>query len=121
MSPTSPAADRGTTISFCLFARKVPFLRTLFVRSTDSCRYCNICLSAGYECGKIEKGLRGHLSAPRAHNLLRGDLKMERRSGVVCVDLINLERWKGARTQKSTGRKLLFFTSSSTYIAVVDR
>jgi hypothetical protein len=71
VSPTSPAAAERRF----LFARKVLFLRTLFEEFTDSCRYCNICLSAGYECGKIEKGLRGHLSAPRAHNLLRGDLK----------------------------------------------
>ena len=68
MSPTSPRNDD-------LFARNVLFLRTLFEEFTDSCRYCNICFSAECEGGKVGKGLRGHLSAPRAHNLLRGDLK----------------------------------------------
>ena len=88
VSPTSPRNDD-------LFARKVLFLRTLFEEFTDSCRYCNIYFSAGNECGKVGKGLRGHLSAPRAHNLLRGDLRRDGMDGVrvcVCVELINLER-----------------------------
>src|SRR5271155_2979124 len=67
VSPTSPRNDG-------LFARKVLFLRTLFEEFTDSCRCCNVYASAGYGCGKIGKGLRDQLSAPRAHNLLRREL-----------------------------------------------
>ena len=50
---------------------------------------------SGNERGKLGKGLRGHLSAPRAHNLLRGDLRWDGIDGVrvcVCVNLIDLER-----------------------------
>ena len=68
VSPTSPRNDDFVT-------KKLLFLRTLFEEFTDSCRYCNICFSAGYVRGKLGKGLRGHLSAPRARNLLRVDLR----------------------------------------------
>jgi hypothetical protein len=75
---------RGTTV--CLQGRHFS-LRTLF-EFTDSCRYCNICFSAGYEYGKVGKGLRGQFSAPRAHNLLDGRIGLDGGTES-CVDLID--------------------------------
>ena len=47
------AGGRGTMI-FVLFVCKEGTIPSDFVceEFTDSCRYCNICFSAGYVCGK---------------------------------------------------------------------